>query len=176
MTRDTAYKILTKYLTNPILLTHSLATEATMQALAGRLGGDIQEWGITGLLHDADYEKAKGHPEKHGFLLSQLEPNTIPTVIEHAIQAHNYPETHVLPQNSMDWALVCCDELTGIIMEVTQKQKDKNIRSLTPEGVKENLQKYPKEIADKIALCEEKLQIPLPEFISITLAAMQRIP
>ena len=66
MTRETAYQILTKHLTNPNLLKHCLAAEATMRALAPKFNGDVDEWGITGLLHDADYEKAKGHPEQHG--------------------------------------------------------------------------------------------------------------
>lgn len=182
MTRETAWLILNKYLKNPVLIKHSLATEATMRSLAPRFQGDMEEWGITGLLHDGDYEKAKGHPEDHGILLFKLESNSIPTVIEHAIEAHNWEYTHIAPESPMDWALYCCDELTGIITAAAQKQSpDKTkqmLSTLTPEGVLELLKK--EDFAkgtnrQKIILCEEKLGIPLQEFIEITLTAMQGI-
>ena len=176
MTRETAYTILTKYLKNQTLLKHSLATEAVMRALSQKLGGDIDEWGVTGLLHDADYEKSKSHPEKHGTLLFQLEPNSIPSKIEHAIQAHNFEFTKVMATSPMDWALTCCDELTGVIMELAHKQKDKKLTSLKPELIIEELNKHAKSDHIKpILLCDEKLQIPLAEFVTSVLSAMQKI-
>src|ERR1035437_8871603 len=97
MTRSEAYTILTKYLKNQNLLKHSLATEVTMKALYKRLTtkgtynpAKEEDWGMTGLLHDADYEMSKGHPEKHGLLLFEKEKDTIPEEIAYAIKAHNY--------------------------------------------------------------------------------------
>lgn len=177
MTRQTAYEILTKHLKNQMLLRHSLATEATMKALALRLNGDVDEWGVTGLLHDADYEKAKGHPEEHGLLLFKLEPNSIPTRIEHAIKAHNYAFTKVMPESLMDWAIICCDELTGIVAELAIKQPEKQLASLTPKHIMQKLNEKNlfKNEKKNILLCEEKLGIPLQEFVTITLTAMQKI-
>lgn len=178
MTRETAYHILTKHLTNPNLLKHCLATEATMRALAPLFAGDVDEWGITGLLHDADYEKAKGHPEKHGLLLFELEPNAIPSRIEHAIEAHNYEFTKIKPESPMDWAIYCCDQLTGLIVAATLVHPDKKLASVTPEFVINRMKK--KDFAkganrQAIYLCEEKLGIPLEQFVEITLKAMQKI-
>ncbi len=178
MTRQTAYEILTKHLTNPNLIKHSLAAEATMRALAPRLGGEAEEWGITGLLHDADYDKSKGNPEEHGLLLFKLEPNSIPTNIEHAINAHNYEFTKIVPKNSLDWAITCCDQLTGLIVAAALIHPDKKLASLTPEFVINRINQ--KDFArgakrDPIYLCQEKLGIPLEEFVSITLKAMQGI-
>src|SRR5260221_1369801 len=190
MTRNTAYAILSKYLSNQNLLKHSLAAEATMRALAKRLSADTDEWGITGLLHDADYEKAKGHPEKHGLLLFELEPNSIPSNIQHAIESHNYEYTKVMPESKMDWAITCCDQLTGLIVAAALIHParnasqgdaggpDKKLASLTPEFIM-NRMKH-KDFAksakrEPIYLCEEKLGIPLNEFVEITLKAMQGI-
>lgn len=184
MTRDDAYKILTTYLTNPNLIKHCLATEATMRALYKRLMPQSYDavmeetWGITGLLHDADYELAKGHPQLHGLLLFEKEPNTIPQEIAYAIKSHNYQNTKVMPQNIMDWSITCCDQLTGLIVAATLIHPDKQLALITPEFVlnRFNEKSFAKG-ADRetIKLCEEKLNIPLQEFITITLSAMQSI-
>lgn len=178
MTRQTAWEILQKYLTNPILLQHSLATEAVMRTLAMRYKEDPEEWGIVGLLHDADYEKSKNHPEEHGLLLFKLEPNAIPTVIEHAISSHNYAYTKVLPDSRMDWAITCCDELTSIITAIAQTTPEKKLANVSMQLVLDRLKDvhFAKEADRKnIYLCEEKLGISLPEFVGITLSAMQGI-
>ncbi len=190
MTRDAAYQILIKHLTNPILIKHSLATEATMRALAPRFNESVEDWGITGLLHDADYDKSKGHPEIHGILLFKLEPNAIPTQIERAIQSHNSEFTHVAPVSKMDWAISCCDELTGLITAVAQMQPapnpastktgepDKRLLSLTPDLIIKQIKQ--KDFAkgakkEHIYECQDKLGIPFEEFVGITLKAMQEI-
>ncbi len=178
MTRELAWEILNKYLTNKNLIKHCLSAEITMKALARYFGEDEEVWGITGLLHDADYEMCKGHPEKHGLLLFEKEPNTIPTEIEYAIKAHNYQYTKVLPQSRMDWAITCCDQLTGLIVACALVTPEKKLYVLTNEFVMKKLRtpSFAKG-ADRtqIYLCEEKLGIPLIEFVTIALTAMQEI-
>lgn len=178
MTRQSAYQILTKYLTNPNLIKHSLAAEAVMRALAVRLKSDPEVWGITGLLHDADYDRAKGHPEEHGLLLFKLEPNTIPSNIEYAIKAHNFEYTKFQPKSLMDWSIYCCDQLTGLIVAAALVHPDKKLVSITPEFIMKRMSE--KSFAkgarrEPIYLCQEKLGIPLQEFVTIALAAMQTI-
>lgn len=178
MTRETAYKILTKHLSNPNLIKHCLAAEAAMRALAPSFDADPNVWGITGLLHDADYDKSKGHPEEHGLLLFQLEPNSIPSVIEHAIKAHNYEETHVKPESPMDWAIYCCDQLTGLIVAAALVHPDKKLMSVSVDFVLNRMKQ--KDFAkgarrEPIYLCEEKLGIPLRDFVELVLVAMQGV-
>lgn len=178
MTRETALQILAKHLSNPVLLKHSFAVEAAMRSLASNFRGDVDTWGITGLLHDADYEESKGHPEKHGKILFEEEPNSIPSVVEHAIRAHNNLETHVLPESPLDWSLYCCDDLTGFITAIALTIKSKKLSDVTAEMVLEKLVKkdFIKEMKrSSMYLCEEKLGIPLREFVAIVLTAMQAV-
>ncbi len=178
MTRDQAYLILNKYLTNKNLIKHCLAAEATMRALARYFKEDEETWGITGLLHDADYEMSKGHPEKHGLLLFEKEINTIPGNITQAIKAHNYEYTKVNPQYRMDWAITCCDQLTGLIVAATLIHPQKKLSEVDVDFIMNRLKKkdFAKGADRKpIYLCEEKLGIPLQDFIQITLTAMQGI-
>ena len=183
MTRKEANQILNKYLTNANLIKHCLATEAVMKALYKRLNpafdsAEEEKWGIVGLLHDADYELAKGKPEVHGLLLFEKEPNVIPEDIAHAIKAHNFEYTKVEPKSKMDWAIACCDQLTGLIVAATLIHPDKKLSSVTPEFVLGRFkEKSFAKGADRnsILRCEKYLQIPLSEFIQITLSAMQEI-
>ncbi len=182
MSRTEAYLILTKYLKNPNLLKHSLACEAAMKMIYKKItqppyDPDVEQmWGITGLLHDADYEMTAGKPEIHGIYLFQKEP-MIPKDIEYAIKAHN-PRTSITPKSQMDWAIRTVDQLTGLIVAATLVHPDKKLASITPEFVLNRLhEKTFAKGADRtqMKLCEEKLGIPLNEFVAITLLAMQGI-
>lgn len=183
MNREQAYQILTKYLQNQNLIKHCLAAEAAMKALYQRLNPTLdaaekEKWGIVGLLHDADYELAKGKPEIHGLLLFEKEPNLIPEDIAYAIKSHNYQYTNVIPQANMDWAITACDQLTGLIVAATLISPGKKLAAITPGFVlnRFNENSFAKG-ADRgsIMLCESKLQIPLSEFIAIILTAMKSI-
>ncbi len=178
MTRQSAYQLLTKYIKNPILLKHSLATEATMRAFANYFGEDEDVWGITGLLHDADYELSKGHPEKHGTLLFKKEPNVVPAEIERAIRAHTYEWSNVLPQTRMEWTLACCDELTGFIMKTVTFYASRKVADISVDFLLRKLRQknvFPGADRKKILLCQSKLGIPVVQFITVTLNAMHSI-
>lgn len=190
MNRDKAYQLLTKYLRNKNLLKHSLATEAAMKAIYRYLHKNkpalneatAGEWGIVGLLHDIDYEIAMNTNQlnKHGTLIftPEKEQNSIPDKIAHAIKSHNYENTKVLPENEMDWAIVCADQLTGLIVAGALVHPDKKLAPLTTDYILNRFKE--KSFArgakrESILLCEEKLGIPLQDFVTIVLKAMQEI-
>jgi predicted hydrolase (HD superfamily) len=185
MTRPEAYKILTKYLTNRELIKHSIAAEAAMKALYKRLTPkdkynkwDEEKWGITGLLHDADYDLSRGKPEQHGMLLIEKERANIPSDVAYAIQAHNYQFTQMDPKTIMDWSITTCDQLTGLIVAAALVQPDKRIYLLTPEFVMNRFhEKSFAKGADRktILLCETTLGLKLDEFIKVILQGMKLV-
>jgi len=187
MTRKEAYQLLTKYLKNKNLIKHSLAAEAAMRGIYRHLkpkdeqnAADEEKWGITGLLHDIDYEIAQETNElnKHGKLLFENGEVKLPEDIEHAIRSHNYTITGTDPESLMDWAITACDQLTGLITACALVRPDKKLASVTLESVEKKFgQKAFAAGADRnsIMLCESKLNIPLKDFIEITLQAMQDI-
>lgn len=186
MTRQEAYTLLTTYLQNKNLIKHCLAAEAAMKGIYKHLhSSDYNEqteeiWGITGLLHDVDYEVAQKENklDKHGILLFEENPNIIPEPMAHAIKAHNYTMTHVQPESDLDWAITCVDQLTGLVVSSTLVHPDKKLASMTPEFIlkKFNTSGFSKGVdRGNIKLCESKLGIPLEKFIAITLSAMQSI-
>ncbi|HXI20341.1 MAG TPA: HD domain-containing protein, partial [Gemmatimonadales bacterium] len=56
-TRDRALTLMQEYTQSDALRKHMYAVEAAMRAMATRMGGDPDEWGLVGLLHDFDYER-----------------------------------------------------------------------------------------------------------------------
>jgi uncharacterized protein len=187
MNRDDAFELLQKYMKNPNLIKHSLAAEATMRALYRHLTIDElqnpeseEKWGVTGLLHDIDYERAQetNQLDKHGILLFVNNEVELPDEIAYSIMAHNFESTKVMPHKPMDWAITACDQLTGLITACALVRPDKKLASVTTDTVKKKFGQ--KAFAaganrDMIMLCESKLDIPLDEFIDITLKAMQGI-
>lgn len=181
ITREQALEILHKNMQNQNLRRHCYAVEAAMRALARRLEGEEEKWGIVGLLHDADYEKTKDAPEKHTRLtIEWLESagETDPEIIS-AILSHNYVHTKENPpKNNMEWALYCCDELTGLVVAVALVRPDKRLASVTVDSI---MKKWDEKAfaagvhREQIEECEERLGIPLQEFVDIALTAMQGI-
>lgn len=157
---------------NPNLIRHGLAAGACMKALAKRLGQDEKKWETVGILHDADYELTKDNPKQHGLLITGQ-----PEDILEAIKFHN-KDFIPAKESLMGWGIYCCDELTGIIVACALVRPDKKLESVEVSSV---MKKLPIKtfaagaVREQIYLCEEKLGIPLPEFVEICLTAMKGI-
>lgn len=184
ITRDQALKLLHENMQSVNLRRHCLAVEAVMIAIAEALKipeAQRKKWGIVGLLHDGDYEKTKENPQQHTLQmvewLKQL--GETDTEILSAILSHNFAHTgQNPPSNQMEWALYCCDELTGLIIAVALVRPDRRLVSVTVDSV---MKKWDEKAfaagvhREQIAQCEERLGIPLNEFVNIALGAMQGI-
>lgn len=112
MTRDEARSILYELTASDSLRRHARSVELVMEALARHFGEDEEKFAVTGLLHDADYEK---FPDQHpGVIVKRLEAMG-ESEIAHAIAGH-YTKWNV-PRNSLlDKCIVAADELTGFII------------------------------------------------------------
>ena len=90
MTREEALESVRANVENENLVKHMLATEATMRALAKRLGEDEEEWGLTGLLHDIDVELTEGDMNTHSKLGADIARELgASEKMAHAILSHN---------------------------------------------------------------------------------------
>jgi len=162
---------------NKNLVKHMLATEAIMRALARRLGGDEEEWGFTGLLHDIDGELTEGDMSSHSKLGADLVRELgASEAMAHAILCHN--PVHGVPcETSLDKALFCADPLTGLITAAALVRPDKKLAGLEARSViKRFKEKGFAAGADReqISSCRE-LGLELGEFIELGLKAMQEI-
>lgn len=184
ISREKALEILYEHTKNENLGRHALAVEAAMEGLAKYFNvpqDDVREWKIVGLLHDADYEETKNDVANHGMQTVEWLKSAGETdnEIMDAIAAHNYSHNGAsAPSSNMAWSVYCCDELTGFIVAVALVRPDKKLSSVTVDAILKKLDEKSFAAAvdrEQIKMCEEKLGIPLPEFVKITLESMQNI-
>jgi putative nucleotidyltransferase with HDIG domain len=136
--REAAWDFVCRHVRDPALRRHMLGVETAMRAYARQLGEDEARWGVTGLLHDFDWEI---HPtkEEHPELgCRMLEAAGWPADIVTAIRGH---ATYLgVPRDTrMAKALFACDELTGFLGAVVAVRPNKTIREVTVLSVRKKL-------------------------------------
>ena len=138
MDREQAWQTVVEHVEDPGLRRHMLAVEAAMRDYAGRLGADPETWGLAGLLHDFDWEvhpALERHPREGAPILRS---RGCPEEVVQAILAHNQAGTGVARSQPMDFALLACDELTGLIIAATLVRPAKDVREMSVKSVKRN--------------------------------------
>lgn len=177
MTREEAFKLVQEKIQNQNLVKHCLAVEACMKEFAEKLGGNVEQWGLAGLLHDIDYELTKDNPQQHSIIGAEmLEKLGVDKEICDAVKTHN--EMHGLkPESMMAKTLLPVDPLTGLIVASTLVLPSKKIVDLTAENVinrfgeKSFAKGANREIIGK---CSE-IGLTLEQFVEIGLRAMKGI-
>lgn len=172
MTLPEAREILHSMTTNPSLLRHMRTIELVMEAYAEKYKEDKEEWAITGLLHDADYE---AWPEQHPNIIVNKLREAGQEKIAHAISAH-YTKWNVPYNTLLDKALLACDELTGFIVACAQVRPE-GISTLEAKSVIKKLKD--KSFAAKVERDEvykgvELLGVELTEHINFILEVLKR--
>ena len=175
--RGPAWELLCQHTQSDSLRKHALAVEACMRAYARKLGGNEETWGVTGLLHDFDYERfpqAPDHPLEGSKILRAL---GYPEEIMQAILSHaDY--MNVPRETPMQKALFACDELAGFITAVTLVRPNKSLAEVEVSSVKKKLKDkaFARTVnRDDITRGAAELGVELSEHISFCLEAMRGI-
>jgi putative nucleotidyltransferase with HDIG domain len=135
MDRESAWQIVTEHVQAAGLRRHMVAVEAAMRSYAARLDGDPDLWGLAGLLHDYDWEihpTLESHPKEGVPLLVE---RGCPEEVVQAILSHNEDATGVARQAPMDFALLACDEVTGLLIAAALVRPTKDIRDVELKSV-----------------------------------------
>lgn len=173
--RETALQLLREHLKNERLVAHCVASEAIMRHLAEKLGQDPEAWGIAGLLHDIDYELTGEDSESHGAVaVDILTPHGVAPEILNAIQKHNAEGLGLERTTLFEHALTCAESITGMIVATALVYPDKKIASVEPKSVVKRMKTkhFARAVSrERIMECE-KINIPLNEFVALSLEAM----
>lgn len=151
-----------------------LAVESAMRAYAPRFDGDVQLWGLTGLLHDLDYERypnlEDGHPR---YALRELEARGYPPELVRAVASHA-DFLGVSRDSPMEKALFAVDELSGFVLACAYVRPEK-LQGMTPKSVKKKL-KQPSFAAavnrEELRRGAEELGVDFDAHLTIVIAAL----
>jgi predicted hydrolase (HD superfamily) len=174
ISRDEAWTLLCEWTKSESLRRHMLAVEAAMRAYAPRFGGDVELWGLTGLMHDLDYERypnlEDGHPR---FALTELEARGYSPALVRAVASHA-DFLGVSRDTPMEKALYAVDELCGFILAVAYVRPE-GLVGMTPKSVKKKL-KQPSFAAavnrDELRHGAEELGVDFDEHLQIVIDAL----
>ena len=177
MDRKEALSIVNDYVKNENLIRHMLAVEAAMRFYAEKFGENQDTWGITGLLHDFDWEI---HPtlEEHPLAGAPiLRDRGVSEEIVRAVLSHA-DHIEVPRQTRMEKALFACDEITGLITAVALVRPSRSLSDLEASSVKKKW----KDCAfaaganrEEIAKAAQEFEIDLWEHVGNVILAMRCI-
>jgi len=175
---EKAREIFHQYVRTENLIKHSLATEAIMRALARRLGEDETLWGVTGLLHDLDFEETKEDPPSHTLKTAQiLAEKGVNAITIQAIKAHNAEALGIDRTHPIDFALTAAENITGLIVATALVYPDKKLASVKVSSVIKRMKEkaFAKNVRREAILECQRLGLSLEEFAEISLKAMQEM-
>jgi putative nucleotidyltransferase with HDIG domain len=173
-TREETLKLLTDYTKGDSLLKHAYSVEITMREAAKLNNEDEEKWGMTGLIHDFDYEKypeAPDHPLKGSEILRS---NGYPEDVITAILGHaSYTNT---PRETLmaKW-LFALDELCGFVIAVARVRPD-FLESIEAKSVKKKLKDkaFARSVSrEDIYKSAEELQMSLDELITFAIKVLR---
>ena len=178
--RDNALALVEEFTASESLRKHMLAVEAAMRAYAEHYGEDVERWGITGLVHDFDYERFPNaehaadaeHPAEGVRILRAL---GYPEPMLEAILGHaSY--TGVPRATPLARALFAVDELTGLVTATALVKPTRSVHDVDAAGVRKRMKD--KAFArgvnrDDVVRGAEELGVPLDEHIAFVIAAMR---
>jgi putative nucleotidyltransferase with HDIG domain len=174
ISREQAWTLLCEWTKSDSLRRHMLAVEAAMRAYAPRFDGDVELWGLTGLLHDLDYERypnlEDGHPR---YALRELEARGYPPELVRAVASH--ADFMGVPRETpMERTLYAVDELCGFILACAYVRPE-GLVGMAPKSVKKKL-KTPSFAAavnrEEMRHGAEQLGVDFDEHLQTVIAAL----
>jgi putative nucleotidyltransferase with HDIG domain len=178
MTRDEAWQLLTEHTSSPNLLKHMLAVETVMRAYARKFGEDEEPWGLTGLLHDLDYERHPSQDAGHPLAgVDLLRSRGLPEPICRAILSHaDY--SGVTRETRMEKALYAADELSGFVIAVALVRPSRAVSDVDVSSVRKKMKDkaFARGVRrEDIVRGAEELGVPLDEHIAFVIEALRAI-
>ena len=178
ITSEEGVALLREHVQNENLVKHCLATEAIMRKMADRLGEEPEKWGLTGLLHDLDFESTKDSPQEHTRkTVEVLAAKGFPEDALQAIREHNAEALGIPRESKFGIALACSETITGLIVATALVYPDKKVGSVKPKSVRKRMKEtaFARKVNREVIRECERIGIPLEEFIELSLRAMQEI-
>jgi putative nucleotidyltransferase with HDIG domain len=169
--RDRAWQLLCRFTESERLRKHGVAVEAVMRSYAGVYDADPELWGLTGLLHDFDYERWPDQHPASGTVI--LREEGYPEEMVDAIRCHGN-HLGMKRETLLARCLNACDEITGFVVAVARVRPD-GFEGLEPKAVVKKLKDkaFAKGVKrEDVAEGLEELQVSREEHIARIVTAL----
>ena len=176
MDREAGVELVRKYADKDTTVRHLISVEGVMRSLARHFDEDADRWGLAGLFHDLDQDVTHDDPDRHGHQSVEWlraegydDEGVLNTVLAHA---HDQYQTDLMSK-----AIVHADGLSGLLVACALVRPEKSA-GMKVSSVKKKLKEKsfaPGVERDKIRGVEEKLGIPMDDFIAVGIAGLQEI-
>ena len=180
-TRKEALAIMHEFTQSDSLRKHMLAVEACMRAYAEHFGEDPERWGLTGLIHDFDYERwpnhehspTEGHPARGvGILRERGWPEDIlEAILGHATYS-GVPRT-----SRMAKTLFAVDELTGLVTATALVRPSRSVHEVDAKSVRKKMKDkaFARGVSrEDVMQGAEELGVELDTHVQFVIEAMRR--
>ncbi len=177
ITRQQAYELLCEFNKSEKAIKHALAVEAAMRYMARKRGGDVETWGLVGLVHDLDYEQfPTAHCRKTGEILTQ---RGWPEELVRAAVSHGWGIcSDVEPKSDLEKTLFAVDELTGLVAACALVRPSKAVMDLEARSVKKKWKEKQFAAGVDRGVIEKgagMLGVPVDALIADVIAAMRPV-
>lgn len=175
--REEALRLLRENLDNENLVRHCLATEAVMRKLAADRDEDVEMWGLTGLLHDLDYEKTSDDHCRHGLVAAEMLEGLLPDEYLRAIKAHNGENNGVQRTSDLERLLAAGESITGLIVAVALVYPDRKLEPVKVKSVTKRMRMtaFARSVPRETIMECESAGYDLKTFVGLSLEAMKGV-
>lgn len=169
--------LLNRYVKNPKMIAHCLASEAVLRSLAQLLNQDVEIWGIAGLLHDIDVELTNGDSKRHGVAAVDMLKDELPAEAVDAIMMHNEVATGKERTTQFQHAVAAGETITGLIFATAMVYPDSKISSVKPKSVVKRMKEthFAASVKRQNIMECEKLGLSIDQFAQLALDALSPI-
>jgi putative nucleotidyltransferase with HDIG domain len=175
MQRDEALALVRDKAEKETTVRHLISVEGVMRSLARHFGEDEETWGLVGLFHDLDQDQTHDDPERHAYQAAEwLREVGVDERIVTGVLAHAHEQYRT---DRMTNAVVHADAVAGLLVAAALVRPDR-AEGMKVSSVKKKLKEKafaPGVNRDEVREAEDKLGVPLDEFISLGIEGLQSV-
>jgi putative nucleotidyltransferase with HDIG domain len=175
MDRDNALALVRERAEKETTVRHLISVEGVMRRLARRFDEDEDLWALTGLFHDLDQDQTHEDEDRHANLAAEwLRDAGVDERVINGVLAHAHERYRT---DRMSQAIVHADAVAGLLVAAALVRPEK------ATGMKvSSLRKKLKDKAfapgvnrEEITEVEDRLGIPLDEFLTVSIEGLQEV-
>jgi putative nucleotidyltransferase with HDIG domain len=175
MDRENALALVREKAEKETTVRHLISVEGVMRALGRHFGEDEDAWALTGLFHDLDQDQTHDDAERHAYQAAEwLREAGVDDAIVNGVLAHAHEQYRT---DRMSQAVVHADAVAGLLVASALVRPEKSV-GMKVSSVKKKLKEKafaPGVNREEITQAEEKLEMPMDDFLRVSIEGLQSV-